>query len=101
MVNHEVIIEFAEATSGVHFACKMRPRFLRTRQRLAAPLKESFKMYTTAKGRVVYLFYRLAQQKSMRGILKEKEWSTLFRPSAAIVKNPINSIYAISIYIYR
>ena len=53
-------------------------------------------MYTTAKGRVVYLFYRLAQQKSMRGILKEKEWSTLFRPSAAIA----NRVYANNIYIY-
>lgn len=73
---------------------------MRTRQRLAAPLKESFKMYTTAKGRVVYLFYRLAQQKSMRVILKAKEPPPFFGPSVAIVKNPINSIHAISIYIF-
>ena len=71
---------------------------MRTRQRLAAPLKESFKMYTTAKGRVVYLFYRLAQQKSMRVILEAKEPMPFFGPSVAIVKNLINSIYAISIY---
>ena len=86
MVNHEVIIEFAEATSGVHFACKMRPRFFENK---------------TAKGRVVYLFYRLAQQKSMRVILEAKEPPPFFGPSVAIVKNPINSIHAISIYIYR
>lgn len=78
---------------------KCDPVFLKTRQRLAAPLKESFKMYTTAKGRVVYLFYRLAQQKSMRVILEAKEPPPIFGPSVAIVKNPINSIYAISIYI--